>query len=380
MKKRYYLSMLSIFLIIVAFDIVYCFIHLSLVSLIVSISIHFVMFGLINFAGARLIYKPIDHAFTHKENIEEGKKRIAHLAWYSSAWIFIIGAVYVALTFAFLFLFPGKIEGFYPDKIPMIYLFSSMIPSLLFMYAVFPAFITYFIINDFNFDLKTKAFIELKIVYPVGKMRIGMTLLFVLSILVFVPTLFIIMDLVFLSDLKGQYTQFTEFNPIGILLIDRLVILVGMIVAVVFVTRSFTKPIYSLLNEINKVRGEDYSSRAAIIAEDEIGMLTSKFNEMVQALEISHNKQKEYSHTLEKNLEQLNREIEEREKAEELARQQQESLIQADKMASVGILVSGVAHEINNPNNYMLLNSNNLKDVWNELKPVLNNYAQQINR
>jgi PAS domain S-box-containing protein len=65
-----------------------------------------------------------------------------------------------------------------------------------------------------------------------------------------------------------------------------------------------------------------------------------------------------------------------RKEMEELNRRQQEKLVQADKMATLGILVSGVAHEINNPNNFILLNSTNLLDIWKELIPVLNRYSE----
>lgn len=70
----------------------------------------------------------------------------------------------------------------------------------------------------------------------------------------------------------------------------------------------------------------------------------------------------------------LQRQVERR--TEEVKKQQQQ-LIQADKMSSLGTLVSGVAHEINNPSGLILLNLPMLKDAWADTLPVLDQYYQQ---
>ena len=46
MKKRYYLSMLSMYPLVLVFDSVYFVIHVSLETLVVTALAHFVLFGL----------------------------------------------------------------------------------------------------------------------------------------------------------------------------------------------------------------------------------------------------------------------------------------------------------------------------------------------
>jgi len=55
---------------------------------------------------------------------------------------------------------------------------------------------------------------------------------------------------------------------------------------------------------------------------------------------------------------------------------QQRQLVQADKMSSLGILVSGVAHEINNPTSLLLLNLPVLKESFDDMEEILEHHFQ----
>ncbi len=63
-------------------------------------------------------------------------------------------------------------------------------------------------------------------------------------------------------------------------------------------------------------------------------------------------------------------------KAQEEEKIRQQQLIQADKMISLGMLVSGVAHEVNNPNNFILLNVPLLRQYFEKSVPILDEFMR----
>jgi len=58
-------------------------------------------------------------------------------------------------------------------------------------------------------------------------------------------------------------------------------------------------------------------------------------------------------------------------------KQAAEQLRQSQKMASLGILAAGVAHEINNPNNTIMLNATALEEIWKSLSPIIRKYHRE---
>lgn len=95
----------------------------------------------------------------------------------------------------------------------------------------------------------------------------------------------------------------------------------------------------------------------------------------------------EYNRTLEENVskrtteisqqnEKLNRQKDELGKALENLRQSQNKLIQSEKMVSLGQLVAGIAHEINNPVNFISAGVDSLNTNLEEIRQVLDLYHE----
>ena len=126
-------------------------------------------------------------------------------------------------------------------------------------------------------------------------------------------------------------------------LIVTAVILIPVVLAVVvlafFISRRVTGPITQLSEAATKLACGEYRTKVNIRTRDEIQDLGETFNRMGRELEI-----------------------------------RQGQLIQADKMASLGVLVAGMAHEINNPNSLILLNIRQLQRAWEDIGPILDRH------
>jgi polar amino acid transport system substrate-binding protein len=75
--------------------------------------------------------------------------------------------------------------------------------------------------------------------------------------------------------------------------------------------------------------------------------------------------------------EELAEEVAEKNLALDELHRHQDKLMQADKMASLGILVSGVAHEINNPTGLILLNGPTIKEAQQDAETILEEHFRE---
>ncbi|WP_250656232.1 sensor histidine kinase [Alkalimarinus coralli] len=114
-------------------------------------------------------------------------------------------------------------------------------------------------------------------------------------------------------------------------------------------------PIVSLSRFAKDLSAGDFSNTHNITsnAKDEVGVLTRNFADMAVKVEQSRKQQAEYNQTLEKKVsertEELNRKNIELTQALEGLEESQQQLIHSEKMAALGQLVAGIAHEINTP-------------------------------
>ncbi|MBW1737314.1 MAG: HAMP domain-containing protein [Deltaproteobacteria bacterium] len=170
------------------------------------------------------------------------------------------------------------------------------------------------------------------------------------------------------ADLIPLYQQLRDSEKI-ILLYILLNTIVFVLFGIYFLSRTVVKPIHKLLRITEEFEEGETFPQLADSSRNEIGQLFRSLNKMLKRLE--ENKHELKSHIA--SLEEANQEL----------KKAQKEIIKSEKLASMGRLATGVAHEIGNPIGIVLgylelLNKGDLQEE--EKQDFLNRIESEIRR
>lgn len=138
------------------------------------------------------------------------------------------------------------------------------------------------------------------------------------------------------------------------------VLVVGVMVLGLRVTQALSRRIQRLTQATQQLAQGDLTIRIPVNQRDEVGVLAQGFNTMAEQLTSRDQQLVQQMQQLQNTLEEL--------------RRTQSQMLQSEKMSALGQMVAGVAHEINNPVNFIHGNLTFVKQYTQDLLHALASY------
>jgi two-component system NtrC family sensor kinase len=176
-----------------------------------------------------------------------------------------------------------------------------------------------------------------------------------------------IIGILYVGMLERPYIDTTSRVMLTFTLMAFLFI-IFLLVILYFATSRITNPLQKMVVATQEIAKGDLSHKVEVDSRDEIGYLANSFNQMTADLKTANQKLIEWGKTLEKKVEERTKEL----------REMQAHLIQSEKLASLGKLAAGIAHEINNPLGGILIYSHLLLEDTSRKSPHYENLKKIV--
>ncbi len=142
-----------------------------------------------------------------------------------------------------------------------------------------------------------------------------------------------------------------------------------------FTARGIIQPVLNLNNATKRFAEGHWDQKLPTERTDELGDLARSFNSMGDQVKKSFNALENVNATLEEKVKERTKDLA---KALDELKNSQAQLVQSEKMASLGQMVAGVAHEINTPLGYVRSNIEMTRDLFSEVESLTTIYDKLI--
>lgn len=254
-------------------DVIFAWVVANLADVLAVLAIDLaVMGGAIIGGGHLLLFRPMLRA-VERRRPDTMATKINGLPGRSAAWTALSIALIYPLLVSLKLLRPET-----PDNQPLPLDFTLWITAI---FALTGGFLVYFLVADFVTELKARLFEDHGLTVPAGGGRIRRKLVTVLAVTSILPVVAITADFFYFSPRRTGGALLALEQAV---LIDVLISAVILAIAITFLPRGFSRPVDLLLGAVQRVKAGDMTARAPVTTDDEIGVLTQRFNEMVEGL------------------------------------------------------------------------------------------------
>ncbi|XHX77155.1 MAG: ATP-binding protein [Stenomitos frigidus ULC029] len=173
----------------------------------------------------------------------------------------------------------------------------------------------------------------------------------------------------------GVQVAQAETLRMQVVVVSMLLSVVMAVALAVMTSRAIARPLQAVTEFAKAVVQEsNFKLQSPISTRDEVGSLATSLNQLVQWVGAYTNALEQARHTMEQQVEERTQDLTE---ALQALKQTQSQLIQSEKMSSLGQLVAGIAHEVNNPINFIHGNLKHAEEYSQNLLALIQLYQQQ---